>query len=129
MHITRAAGANHETVLGTFEHTKAHEGQWQNECADSLAKMGGYSFPTENALALSMAQWYQTFQVPTQRVPLGDANPLSVLFWLQVASLLDTQNAGGRRQIRSEKTNETILKKQAEVCRWKAVTANASSPL
>ena len=28
-----------------FKHTKAHQGQWQNELADSLAKMGSYSFP------------------------------------------------------------------------------------
>ena len=47
-----------------------------------------------------------------------------MLFWMQVASLPDPQNAGGRRQIRSEKKNETTLEKQAGVCRWKAVTEN-----
>ena len=65
----------------TFEHTKAHEGQWQNECADSLAKMGSYSFPAERTLVFSMAQWYETFQVPTRRVLLDDSNPRSVPFW------------------------------------------------
>ena len=102
----------------TFKHTKAHGGQWQNECGDSLAKLGSYSFPAEIVLALSMAQWYQTFQVPTQRILCGDSNPLSVLFWLQVASLPDPQNSSGRRQ------NETTLEKKAEVSRWNAVTAN-----
>ena len=31
-----------------FKHTKAHQGQWQNELPDSLAKMGSYSFPSES---------------------------------------------------------------------------------
>ena len=86
--------------------------------------MGSYSFPTEETLALSMAHWYQTLQMPTQTVLFGGSNPLSVLFWLQVANLPEPQNAGGRMQIRSEKTNETTPEKKAEVCRWKAVTAN-----
>ena len=58
------------------------------------------------------------------RVPVEDSNPLSVPCWLQVASLPDPQNAGGRRQNRSEKTNKTTMEKHAEVCRWKVVTAS-----
>ena len=47
-----------------FKHTKAHQGLWQNELADSLAKMGSYSFPSESMLPLSMARWYQNSQTP-----------------------------------------------------------------
>ena len=65
-----------------FKHTKAHQGQWQNELADSLAKMGSYSFPSESALPLSMARWYQNSQTPSQTIPVTDANTMSVPFWV-----------------------------------------------
>ena len=45
-----------QETSGNFQHTKAHQGQWQNALADSLAKMGSYSFPSESTLPLSMAR-------------------------------------------------------------------------
>ena len=63
-----------------FIHTKAHQGQWQNELADSLAKMGSYSFPSESTLHLSMARWYQNSQTPAQTIPVTVPNPMSVPF-------------------------------------------------
>ena len=107
-----------------FQHTKAHQGQWQNELADALAKMGSYSFPSESMLPLSMARWYQNSQTPVQTVPANVANPWSVPFWLQVACLPDPQNVVEDSHTRASHKHEVESECKLRRRRWKVVTAN-----
>ena len=106
-----------------FKHTKIHQGQWQNECADSLAKMSSYYVLSESTLPLSMARWYQNFQKTAQRGLVTDWNPMSVLSWLQVGHLPDPQNASEMRQTQSVQNKDASSGDQINVRRWKVVTA------
>ena len=107
-----------------FKHTKAHQGQWQNELADSLVKMGSYSFLSESTLPLSMARWYQNSQTPAQTIPVTDSNPMSVPFWLQLACLPDPQNVVERNRTRSSHNNDGESGGKIKMRKWKVVTAN-----
>ena len=107
-----------------FKHTKAHQGQWQNELADSLAKMGSCSFPSESTLPLSMARWYQNSQTPAQTIPVTDSNPMSVPFWLQVACPPDPQNVVDRSRTRASHSNDGESGGNRKMRKWKVVTAN-----
>ena len=107
-----------------FKHTKAHQGQWQNKLADSLAKMGSYSFPSESTLPLSMARWYQNSQTPAQTIPVTDPNPMSVAFWLQVACLPDPQNVVERSRTRASHNNDGESGGKIKMRKWKVVTAS-----
>ena len=107
-----------------FKHTKAHQGQWQNELADSLAKMGSYSIPSESTLHLSMARWYQNSQTPAHTIPVTDSNPMSVPFWLQVACLPDPQNAVKRHHSRANHNTDGETGGEIKRRKWKVVTAN-----
>ena len=42
-------------------------GQWQNECADSLARMGSYSFPTVTPAIADMSEGFPHRAAPPQR--------------------------------------------------------------
>ena len=112
-HFTRAIGTRGHCLENArikwsvnFKHNKAHQGQWQDELADSLPKMGSYSFPSESTLPLLMARWYQKSQTPAQTIPVTDSNPTSVPFWLQVARLPVPHNVVMKHHSRANQNND-----------------------